>query len=166
MHLPALAILDVMMSRVHGLKVCKQLKEYPNTSFSKITMLTALGREYTKREAYQYGADAHMTKPFSPRDLINSVDIVLREPGNEITMPPSESAGPKNDFFVFNRGDEVKVLGDAGEPEFSAVVRGRIPPGQWEEQDWGYRVALETGVVLIVRWDRIIPAARAFDRAV
>jgi hypothetical protein len=63
--------------------------------------------------------------------------------------------------FTFNRGDEVRILAGAGEAEFMAIVKTRIPP----QQAWGYRVALETGGEALARWDQII-SARALDRAV
>jgi DNA-binding response OmpR family regulator len=70
-------ILGIMMPRFHGLKVCKTLKSETDTSDIKIIMLSALGREYIKHEAVQNGADAFVMKPFSLRDLVNSIEIVL-----------------------------------------------------------------------------------------
>ena len=48
---PDVAILDIMMPRVHGLKVCQMLKKDPQTSWIQVIMLSALGRQYTKNEA-------------------------------------------------------------------------------------------------------------------
>ena len=62
---PDVAILDIMMPRVHGLKVCQMLKKDPQTSWIRVIMLSALGRQYTKNEACKYGTDAYMTKPFN-----------------------------------------------------------------------------------------------------
>jgi hypothetical protein len=72
----------------------------------------------------------------------------------------------QKDLFVFNRGDEVKILMGAGEPEVSGVVKTRIPPQQMVADDWGYRVGLETGGDAYVRWDQVLPARAHLDRAV
>jgi DNA-binding response OmpR family regulator len=160
-YLPHIIILDIMMPRVHGLKVCKTLKSEADTSSIRIIMLSALGREYTKREAVQNGADAFVTKPFSPRDLVNSIEIVLRG-----EAPPQATPQPqRGNVFMFNRGDEVRILAGPGEAELVAIVKTRIPPEQVGDADWGYRVALETGGEAFVRWDQVIPA-RSLDRAV
>ena len=165
LYVPNVVILDIMMPRVHGLKVCKTLKSEGPTAGVKIVMLSALGREYTKREAYQNGADAFLTKPFSPRDLVNSIETVLR--GDQTTKHQSTAADDmlKGDVFVFNRGDEVRVLMGAGEPEVTGIVKSRIPPGQRGENEWGYRVGLETGGDQFVRWDQVLPA-KVLERAV
>jgi len=73
---PDLVILDVMMPRMSGLEVCKQLKakrpEIP------IIMLTARGQEVDKVVGLELGADDYVTKPFSIRELLARVKAVLR----------------------------------------------------------------------------------------
>jgi DNA-binding response OmpR family regulator len=152
--LPDVMVLDIMMPRVHGLKVCKTLKEDPKTQNIRIIMLSALGREYTKREAYQYGANAFMTKPFSPRDLVTCIEDVLQE---DATHGEAEQV-LGGQVFVFNRGDIVRVFVDAANPEVSGVVKSRIPPGQWSENEWGYQVALDSGSEAVVKWSHVTSA--------
>lgn len=151
-NLPDVMLLDIMMPRIHGLKVCKALKEDPLTQEIRIVMLSALGREYTKREAFSYGANAFMTKPFINRELVDQIDDVLRDRdafGNkEITA----------NTFVFNRGDEVRVHLNDDYPNIGGIIKTRIPPGQWEQNDWGYKVGLDTGGEVIVKWDKVSPA--------
>ena len=165
LYVPHVIILDIMMPRVHGLKVCKTIKADKGTASVKVIMLSALGRQYTKNEAYQYGADAYMTKPFSPRDLVNTIEVVMR---GERTV--EEQSAPvmtvmSQDFWVFNRGDEVRVLLGAGEPEVAGVVKSRIPPGQAGDDEWGYRIGLATGGDAFVKWDQVMPA-KVMDRAI
>ena len=73
---PDLVVLDVMMPKMSGLEVCKQLRakapELP------IIMLTARGQEVDKVVGLELGADDYVTKPFSIRELLARVKAVLR----------------------------------------------------------------------------------------
>ncbi|HEY1462732.1 MAG TPA: response regulator transcription factor [Terriglobales bacterium] len=73
---PDLVILDVMMPRMSGLDVCKQLKA--KRSSIPIIMLTARGQEIDKVVGLELGADDYVTKPFSIRELLARVNAVLR----------------------------------------------------------------------------------------
>ena len=78
--MPDLVILDVMMPRMSGLEVCKQLKaKRPSTP---IIMLTARGQEVDKVVGLELGADDYVTKPFSIRELLARVKAVLRRAQN------------------------------------------------------------------------------------
>lgn len=80
---PDLIILDVMMPRMSGLDVCKQLKA--KRSSVPIIMLTARGQEVDKVVGLELGADDYVTKPFSIRELLARVNAVLRraKPDNQ-----------------------------------------------------------------------------------
>ena len=73
---PNLIILDVMMPRMSGLDVCKQLKS--KRPSIPIIMLTARGQEVDKVVGLELGADDYVTKPFSIRELLARVKAVLR----------------------------------------------------------------------------------------
>jgi DNA-binding response OmpR family regulator len=73
---PDLVILDVMMPRMSGLEVCKQLKA--KRPAIPIIMLTARGQEVDKVVGLELGADDYVTKPFSIRELLARVKAVLR----------------------------------------------------------------------------------------
>src|SRR5437660_10667150 len=82
---PDLVVLDVMMPRMSGLDVCKQLKvKKPSLP---IIMLTARGQEIDKVVGLELGADDYVTKPFSIRVLMARVKAVLRRVA---TQPSSE----------------------------------------------------------------------------
>src|SRR5215216_511746 len=73
---PDLVVLDVMMPRMSGLDVCKQLKaKRPSVP---IIMLTARGQEIDKVVGLELGADDYVTKPFSIRELLARVRAILR----------------------------------------------------------------------------------------
>src|SRR5947209_323226 len=73
---PDLVVLDVMMPRMSGLDVCKQLKA--QRPAIPIIMLTARGQEIDKVVGLELGADDYVTKPFSIRELLARVKAVLR----------------------------------------------------------------------------------------
>src|SRR5437879_3743725 len=73
---PDLVVLDVMMPRLSGLDVCKQLKaKRPSLP---IIMLTARGQEIDKVVGLELGADDYVTRPFSIRAIMARVKAVLR----------------------------------------------------------------------------------------
>ena len=74
----SLVILDLMLPGIDGIEVCKILKQNYKTASIPIIMLTAKGQEADKIVGLELGADDYMTKPFSPRELIARVKVVLR----------------------------------------------------------------------------------------
>ena len=111
---PDLVVLDVMMPRLSGLEVCKQLKaKRPSIP---IIMLTARGQEVDKVVGLELGADDYVTKPFSIRELLARVKAVLRRAQ---TLPKDQDRYTFGDVEVDLRG--YKVL-RAGKPvEFSST---------------------------------------------
>jgi DNA-binding response OmpR family regulator len=108
-----LVILDLMLPRMDGVDVCRQLR---SRSQVPIIMLTAKGSETDKVAGFEVGADDYITKPFSMREFRSRVKAALRrsrmvermgEEGGTI-----ETAGLKIDFdrrLVSLAGEEVKV---------------------------------------------------------
>ncbi len=71
----ALIILDVMMPKVNGWEVCREIRE---TSKVPIIMLTAKGDESDELTGFEIGADEYISKPFSPKILVARVEAILR----------------------------------------------------------------------------------------
>lgn len=74
---PDLVLLDVMLPRVSGYEVCQQIRENPAVAGTKVLMLTAKGREVEVSKGMALGADAYVTKPFSTKDLLAQVRLLL-----------------------------------------------------------------------------------------
>jgi DNA-binding response OmpR family regulator len=74
---PDLVILDVMLPRMSGFDVCRQLRADPRRRGLKILMLTAKGRESEMQKGLGLGADAYVTKPFSTRELVARIRALL-----------------------------------------------------------------------------------------
>lgn len=71
----ALIILDVMMPKMNGFEVCKEIRE---TSKVPIIMLTAKGEESSELQGFEFGVDEYISKPFSPKILVARVEAILR----------------------------------------------------------------------------------------
>jgi two-component system alkaline phosphatase synthesis response regulator PhoP len=80
-----LVILDVMLPKINGLDVCKQLRS--DGKSTPIIMLTARGQEIDKVRGLKTGADDYVTKPFSFLELMARVEAVLRR----TTRKPADS---------------------------------------------------------------------------
>lgn len=74
----ALIILDVMMPKINGWEVCREIRE---TSKVPIIMLTAKGEESDELQGFNIGADEYISKPFSPKILVARVEAILRRTG-------------------------------------------------------------------------------------
>ena len=72
---PDIVLLDIMMPKMDGLVVCREIRK---ESHLPIIMLTAKGEEFDKLLGLELGADDYITKPFSPREVLARVKAVLR----------------------------------------------------------------------------------------
>jgi two-component system, OmpR family, response regulator len=73
---PALLILDVMMPELDGLAVCREIRKSSNLP---IIMATARDAESDRRRGLEAGANDYLVKPFSPRELVKRVKIILEQ---------------------------------------------------------------------------------------
>jgi len=76
--IPDLIVLDLMLPDIDGFDVCKNLKKNDRFSSIPIIMLTAKGEETDRILGLEFGADDYIVKPFSPRELVARVKVVLR----------------------------------------------------------------------------------------
>ena len=75
---PDLILLDVMMPRLNGFEVCKQLKEDPQTSRIMILMVTALNEIGDIERAVGAGTDDFLSKPVNQVELVKRVENMLK----------------------------------------------------------------------------------------
>lgn len=71
----ALIILDIMMPKMDGWQVCREIRQYSDVP---IIMLTAKGDERDELMGFELGVDEYISKPFSPKILVARVEAVLR----------------------------------------------------------------------------------------
>ena len=81
---PQLIILDLMLPDISGSDVCRALKRDPDTEGIPIMMLTAKGEEVDRVVGFELGADDYVVKPFSLRELLLRVGVILRRANGEV----------------------------------------------------------------------------------
>lgn len=75
----ALIILDVMMPKMDGWEVCREIRSHSDVP---IIMLTARGEERDELQGFELGVDEYISKPFSPKILVARVEAILRRSGH------------------------------------------------------------------------------------
>jgi len=74
---PDLIVLDIMMPKLDGYETCKRLKADPATKDIPVILLSAKGRNVDQKVGFEVGADDYITKPFSPRKLVERINALL-----------------------------------------------------------------------------------------
>ncbi|MGZ8726059.1 MAG: response regulator [Aeromicrobium sp.] len=85
---PDVVVLDLGLPGLDGVEVCRQLRTFSN---AYVVMLTARADEIDTLIGLSVGADDYMTKPFSPRELMARVQVMLRRPRQIGQHPPDAS---------------------------------------------------------------------------
>ena len=88
---PDLILLDIMLPRMSGLDVCRQLRR--NGVDIPVIMLTARGQEIDKVIGLEVGADDYVTKPFSIKELLARVRAQLRRASKQVVQIESYNLG-------------------------------------------------------------------------
>ena len=137
-----LVILDVMLPRMSGLDVCRQLRSAGNGT--PIIMLTARGQEIDKVLGLKTGADDYVTKPFSFLELMARVEAVLRRASKAAEEVESAQFGDVEvNFKSFEASKGGRAL-DLSPREFKmlkyfAEHRGEVVTrDQLLDHVWGY----------------------------
>lgn len=107
----SLIILDVMMPKLDGWQVCKEIRQYSKVP---IIMLTAKADERDELLGYELGIDEYITKPFSPKILVARVEAVLRRTSQLQTDDVIQAGGIEMDI----NAHMVKIDGEPIELSF------------------------------------------------
>lgn len=99
-----LIILDVMMPKLDGWGVCKEIR---NVSDIPIIMLTAKGEEMDELLGFQLGVDEYISKPFSPKILVARVEALIKR-----TQPKTSQLVIKGDMEFDRAGHTLKLSGN------------------------------------------------------
>ena len=86
----ALIILDVMMPKMDGWQVCREIRQYSKVP---VIMLTARGDARDELKGFELGVDEYISKPFSPKILVARVEAILRRTGQAGSSDLIEAAG-------------------------------------------------------------------------
>lgn len=74
---PNLVFLDLQIPKMDGFQVCRALRADPESDGCYIVLLTAKGEELDRRKGLEAGANEYMTKPFSPKELLDHIRELL-----------------------------------------------------------------------------------------
>ena len=102
----ALVILDIMMPKMDGWQVCREIRAYSKVP---VIMLTAKGDERDELQGFQLGVDEYITKPFSPKILVARVEAILRRTNPDVSESYIEMGG----IAVDKAAHVVKIEGVA-----------------------------------------------------
>lgn len=100
----ALIILDVMMPKMDGWQVCKEVRQYSKVP---IIMLTAKSDEKDELLGFDLGVDEYISKPFSPKILVARVEAVLRR-----SIPTEEEIIEIGGIILDKSAHQVKIDGE------------------------------------------------------
>jgi DNA-binding response OmpR family regulator len=78
---PSLCVLDVLMPRLSGFEVLREMREDDQLRSVPVIMLTASVQDRDVARGFEVGADDYVRKPFNPRELLARVDALLRRHG-------------------------------------------------------------------------------------
>ncbi len=104
-----LIILDIMMPKLNGLEVLRQIRHRSNVP---VLMLTAKGDEVDRIVGLEIGADDYMSKPFHPRELVARLRAILRRLSSATSVQQENEI--QHDRLVLNLG--ARTASWAGEP--------------------------------------------------
>ena len=88
-------ILDVMMPRLDGFSACKEIKKICS---APVLMLSARGEEYDKLFGFEIGIDDYVVKPFSPKEVMARLSVLIRRNNPQSKEDAIEFGGLKIDF--------------------------------------------------------------------
>ena len=148
-----LLILDVMMPKMDGWEVCKEIRK---TSNVPIIMLTARGEERDELLGFQLGVDEYMSKPFSPKILVARVEAILRRTTGVSEDSRIEAGGvvvDKQAHTVYVDGQlidlsykEFELLSFFMENQGIALSREKILNSVWNYDYFGDARTIDTHV--------------------
>lgn len=149
----ALVVLDVMMPKMDGWEVCKEIRQISKVP---IIMLTARGDEKDELKGFELGVDEYISKPFSPRILVARVEAILRRSQNKEDDGILEFAGihlDKNAHTVIIDGENVdlsykefELLNYFMENKGIALSREKILNNVWNYDYFGDARTIDTHV--------------------
>ena len=133
---PDLLLLDLMLPKLSGLEICREMRKDESLNRLPILMLTARGDEADRVVGLEMGADDYVTKPFSPRELIARVKALvaqgragrrmrrapLKSANCPSTRPPTASAIPEKPFRSVRWNSVCCIIWLRGRIAFSPAI--------------------------------------------
>ena len=144
-------LLDLMLPKLSGLEICREIRRDEALNRLPILMLTARGEEADRVVGLEIGADDYVTKPFSPRELIARVKALLRRTELPTDVPRPVEVGKLSidpaSYRVSQSGKPVVLVITSGRPLAISWAADHVPaivflPGISCSMPFGARTAL------------------------
>ena len=132
-----LIIMDIMMPELDGFSACREIRK---TAQTPIIMLSARGEEYDRINGFEVGVDDYVTKPFSPKELMLRVDVIMKR------VKRAESAAAKE-----SRHEVVELDGGALRADITArlvMIDGERVEMSPKEYDLFFYMVRNRGIAL------------------
>ena len=149
---PNLIILDLMLPGMDGLSICQQLKSDPIVRDIPIIIVSAKGEESDIVIGLELGADDYLAKPFSPRELLARVKVVLRR--GPVADEQSKQRIVIQNLVIDVARHEVKISGeikDLTATEFKILHQLASQPGRAFTREQLLNRVVGHGVVVVDR---------------
>ena len=143
---PDLVLLDIMLPKMDGWQVCKEIRK---TSNRPIIMLTAKGDTHDVVLGLEAGADDYMVKPFKPQELVARINTRLRRVAKVGTLGICDLVIDQMEHKVIKNGKEIALT----RLEFDLLAALAKEPGRVFTREallsevWGYQHAADTRLV-------------------
>ena len=157
---PDLVILDIMLPEMDGLEVCRRLRSNARTSTTPVMILSARKEELDKVPGLELGADDYMVKPFSVRELVARVRVMLRRLDQlamrSVDEGKEEAILQSGEIVLYPERHQVMVKGESRSltyKEFALLHLLMANAGKaltrelLLERIWGYEVEVDTRTV-------------------
>ena len=135
---PVLAILDVGLPDMNGFELFKALQELPGGREVPMLFLTARSDEIDRVVGLELGADDYIAKPFSPRELVARVRVILRRSSRRATAPAPAAAAPRVPLEVDDERRRIRYYGqplDLSRYEYGILRLLALRPGRVYTRD-------------------------------
>jgi two-component system alkaline phosphatase synthesis response regulator PhoP len=129
---PDLIVLDIMMPKMDGVEICRQIRSNPTYNNPLIAFLTAREEDYSQIAALDVGGDDYITKPVKPRVFISRIKALLRR-GERIEQDEQNKEIIAGDLIInpeqvsVRRGKEIL---DLAKKEFELLLLMVTKPGK------------------------------------
>ena len=149
---PNLVILDLMLPGMDGLSICQQMKSDPIVRDIPVIIISAKGEESDIVIGLELGADDYLAKPFSPRELLARVKVVLRR--GPVADEHSKQRIVIQGLVIDVARHEVKISGeikDLTATEFKILHQLASQPGRAFTREQLLNRVVGPGVVVVDR---------------
>ncbi len=144
--MPDLVVLDLMMSQVSGMDICRKIKSDPKFAAIKVIFISSKAFEYDRKRAFDLGADAYIIKPINMKTFNQHVERIAADLmeltywGVRGTLPVSDRNAlfyggntncvslelPRGKLFIFDAGTGIKNLSDHLVAQQQRGIEGKI----------------------------------------